>query len=92
MKPEEFMSYLYSKTDEDYGIMIPPIEAQDGLNILIEHFLGEDWTPSNTDNEQINSEAIYEILKRYSNVFSKRSLSIFEFIEKRRGQNKGTTD
>lgn len=50
----------------DYGLFPPPTNAQEGLRILIKHFLGEDWyavDPIST--EQVNSVAIYEILERY---------------------------
>jgi hypothetical protein len=59
--------------EKDYGIFPPPTEAQEGLNVLIKHFLGEDWYTANPINqEQANTEAIYQILSKYPN---RRTLS-----------------
>ena len=38
-----FMDELLKNADEDSGLCSPPIDAQKGLNILIDHFLGEDF-------------------------------------------------
>ena len=69
MTPEEFMKQAYENDEHGadyYGIMPPPTNAQHGLNILIEHFLGKDWyTTCSIHSEQVNTEAIYEILKKY---------------------------
>ena len=65
MKAEKFKKLIHSKSNKDYGLCPPPIEAQEALNILIEHFLGEDWyvvMPVST--EQVNAEAVYEILRK----------------------------
>lgn len=43
MKPKEFARMVYGIADKDYGVCPPPIEAQTGLDILINHFLGDDW-------------------------------------------------
>ena len=65
MRPERFLRELELKSDKDYGLMPYPIDAQEGLNILIDHFLGKDWYVVNPiSTEQVNTEAIYEILKR----------------------------
>lgn len=70
MTPDEFMKktceYSIEKYGTDnYGIMPPPCDAQLGLNCLIVHLLGKDWYSFSASNEQANTEAIYEILRRY---------------------------
>ena len=63
---KKFREELLAKSDKDYGICPPPIEAQEGLNVLIKHFLGEDWyVMMSISQEQVNAEAIYQILKEY---------------------------
>lgn len=71
MTPEEFNKILMKKkiemNDED-NIFCPPTSDYEGLNILIRHFLGDRWYSYNPiSHEQINSEAIYEILQKYPN-------------------------
>lgn len=66
MEPKEFQDMIYKKANKDYGICPPPMEAQFGLNILIDHFLGEEWHVAMPIGvEQVNTEAINEILKRF---------------------------
>lgn len=66
MIAQEFLDTIYAKADKDYGLFPPPTNAQFGLNILFKHFLGEDWyTTLSMNNEQVNTEAIFEILKKY---------------------------
>ena len=72
MRSEEFIEEVYRKADKDYGLCPPPIKAQDGLNILRDHFLGEDWYCTlSMPTEQVNTEAIHDILRLYP---KKRSL------------------
>lgn len=81
MTPDEFLDQLYEdeKEKEYYGIFPPPTDAQHGLNILIEHFLGKDWYASGSmHTAQVNSEAIHEILKRYP---KKKSFSVIEYLK-----------
>lgn len=82
MTPEDFITFVSEKDDTDYGICPAPVDAQTGLNILIDHFLGEGWYVSMPIcQEQVNTEAIYEILKKYPNVdksFIDRLLGIFK--------------
>lgn len=81
MTPEEFTKQLYESVEEDYyGIFPPPTEAQHGLDILIKHFLGKDYYTISTTNGQANSEAIYEILKRYPMRKEKR-YTLLEYIK-----------
>lgn len=66
MNAEKFRQMVLENSGFDYGICPPPTKAQDGLNILIEHFLGKKWygvLP--ISQEQSNTEAIYEILREY---------------------------
>ena len=66
MNTKEFSKHLLEESEEDYGICPPPLEAQKGLNILIEHFLGKDWYVAlSVSTEQVNSEAVYSILLNY---------------------------
>ena len=68
MKPKEFARMVYGIADKDYGICPPPIEAQTGLDILINHFLGDDWCVSfPIGAKQVNTEAVLEILERFPN-------------------------
>jgi hypothetical protein len=72
MNAETFKAALLENDKKDYGLCPPPLDAQKGLNILIEHFLGSDWyvvMPLCT--EQVNAEAVYEILRRHG---EKRSI------------------
>lgn len=70
MTTKEFEDFLEKEimTEEDKkNIFSPPLEPQIALNILIEHFLGKDWyTPNPIGAKQVNTEAVYEILGRYS--------------------------
>jgi len=67
MTPEDFKQYMKDRTGStDYGICPPPLSAQEALDILTTHFLGNDWcvtTPCCT--EQVNTEAVHDILWSY---------------------------
>lgn len=66
MNAETFRQNLLKGDKNNYGICPPPLEAQKGLDILIEHFLGKDWCVTlPLHQDQVNSEAVYEILLRY---------------------------
>jgi hypothetical protein len=66
MNSEDFKNNILNKSKVDYGICPPPTNAQEGLKILIDHFLGEDWYVSlSISQEQVNTEAIYQILRKY---------------------------
>ena len=80
MTPEEFLEVVYSQSDEDYGLCSPPIDAQQALNILKDHFLGEDWYVSMPQSpEQCNTDIVHSIL-----FFNKHSM-LKRFIDKLRG-------
>lgn len=68
MRAEEFIKIVEDmdeKGSEYYGIFPPPTNAQFGLDVLIKHFLGDDWYSISTNTMQGNTEAIYDILKKY---------------------------
>lgn len=68
MEAEEFIKIVEDmdeKGSEYYGIFPSPTDAQFGLDILIKHFLGDDWYSISTNTMQGNTEAIYDILKKY---------------------------
>lgn len=65
MTPQEFGEIVNKESDIDYGLCPPPITAERGLDILIDHFLGKDWyVVMSMSKEQVYTEAIYEILER----------------------------
>lgn len=52
----------------DYGIFNPPMDAQVALNELCRYLLGPDWYDSSgcTNPEQINTEIVCQIEKKYT--------------------------
>jgi hypothetical protein len=74
MESEKFMDSLLKESKVDYGLCPPPITAEKGLNILIEHFLGVEWYVNiPLSQEQCYTQAIYEILEK-----TKKRKSIFK--------------
>lgn len=66
MTPERFFEEAKKKDGHDYGMLPPPTTAKDALNVLINHFLGENWyVEMPMGVEQIYTEAVYEILEKY---------------------------
>lgn len=69
MTTKEFTNFLEKEimTEEDKeNIFAPPLEPQIALDILQRHFLGEDWyTVNPISAKQVNTEVVYEILRRY---------------------------
>lgn len=69
MTTKEFEDFLEKEimTKEDKkNIFAPPLEPQIALDILRKHFLGEDWYTANPiSTKQVNTEVVYEILRRY---------------------------
>lgn len=84
MEAEKFKQMTLDKSKKSYGMCPPPTKAQDGLNILINHFLGEDWYMTMpVSQEQVNTEAIYNILSLFP-----RKKAFKEFlINKLKGEN-----
>ena len=65
MRPDDFIENLKKEDNFDYGLCPPPVKADKGLDVLIKHFLGDDWCvtmPIST--EQVYTEAIYAILEK----------------------------
>ena len=56
----------------DYGIFPPPMKAQVAVNELCRFFLGEDYWTIVNNNEQVNTEIVYEIESKYKKVNRKR--------------------
>ena len=66
----------------------PPTQAQEGIDILIKHFLGDNWYCISTNNEQANTEAIYEILQKYP----RKSIgNVIKRLWRKYGKKKETT-
>jgi hypothetical protein len=64
MKVKEYIKKV--EEDDSCGIFYPPTDAQTGLDVLINHFLGEDWYDVNpVTQKQVNTKAILEIIYRY---------------------------
>ena len=60
---------LYKLTDmKDYGLCPPAMKAQVALNELCKYFLGEDWYAVCGSQEQINTEIVFEIERKYKGV------------------------
>lgn len=65
-------TYWLENEAEDCGIMQPPLPAQKAISFLIDYLLGENWYVVNPVNaEQCNTQAIHEILLRYSKEYRK---------------------
>ena len=55
----------FKKTMSNKGAY-PSLNAQEGLNILMKHFLGENWyVVDPIHNDQVNAVLVYEILEKY---------------------------
>ena len=60
---------LYKLTDmKDYGLCLPAMKAQVALSELCRYFLGDDWYTVCGSREQINTEIVFEIEKKYKGV------------------------
>lgn len=65
-KEEKLLNRILKLTDgKDYGIFPPPMNAQIAVNELCRYFLGDDWYTIVTNNEQANTEIVYEIERKY---------------------------
>ena len=51
----------------EYGIFPPPMKAQIAVDELCRFFLGEDYWTIVSNNEQANTEIVFEIECRYKN-------------------------
>lgn len=90
MTAKEFAEITYRNNEQEWkdSILPPPTQAQEGLDILIKHFLGDNWYCISTNNEQANTEAIYEILQKYP---SKSIGNVIKRIWRKYGKKKETT-
>lgn len=63
----EIIERIFKLTDQkDYGMCSPPLKAQDAINELAKHFLGDDWYSTGMGNtEQINTEIVINIENMY---------------------------
>ena len=66
MTTKEFREILKNKTEEE-------MDAQFFLRILIRHFLGEDWYYMYWFQNDINAEAVMDILRIYPKPSIKRA-------------------
>lgn len=82
MTVKEFLDKTYAVHGDKYGIIPPPTEAQDGLNVLIKHFLGDDWyTVNPVCTRQANTEAIAQILMNTQKLnFFQKLKNLFQSI------------
>ena len=65
MTPQKFLDEVYSKSDIDYGLAPPPTTSRDALEVLTNHFLGEDWyTMMPMSDEQVITEIVVSILTK----------------------------
>jgi hypothetical protein len=87
MTSKEFMSKKLEEDKENYDSSnmsyCPETEPVEGLNILIHHFLGEDWyVPDPMNTEQIITIAVTKILELYPNrAFAERFKNIWKYIK-----------
>lgn len=69
INPEKFIENIINKNDLDKydDICPPPINAQEGLNVLVEHFIGKSWCLMAPvfSKQQNNTFVIHEILIQY---------------------------
>lgn len=68
---KQFTEWLENDA-EDCGILSPPLEPQEAIKFLIDYLLGEDWYCVGPIHQtQVNTEAVFEILMKYSKRFRK---------------------
>ena len=82
MTPEHFIDSLMKDASRDYGLCPPPIKAEKGLDILIRHFLGDDWyVVMPLSQEQVYTEAICAILEKTQKK-KKKKFTLFKTKER----------
>ena len=68
---KKFTDWLENEA-EDCGILSPPLEPQMALDFLKDYLLGEEWyVCSPICQKQVNTEIVYEILRKHSKKFRK---------------------
>jgi len=81
MTPKHFIDSLMKEVSRDYGLCPPPIKAEKGLDILIRHFLGDDWyVVMPLSQEQVYTEAICAILEKTQKK-KKKNFTLFKAEE-----------
>lgn len=80
-----FIEWLKSENSKDPDNMLPPaLDFEKAIYFLKNYLLGEDWyveypgTP-----KQINTDIVYDILKKYSKKFRKE-LKVYEKEQKKK--------
>ena len=64
---ETYDRLLKLTNGKSYGVFMPPMDAQVAVRELCKHFLGDDWYSINPCSaEQINTEIVFEIERRYN--------------------------
>lgn len=68
-----FLKWLKKENEKDKENMMPvALNAQLAISFLKDYLLGQDWYFSvSISEEQINTEIVFEILKKYSKEFKK---------------------
>jgi DNA replication initiation complex subunit (GINS family) len=65
------------RNEDPENIFAPPMKAQDAVDMLMHYLLGEDWYSVNpVSTEQINTEAVYDILMKHSRRFRREEKQI----------------
>lgn len=83
----EFVKSKYRVGADGFPNYPDGTDAQEGLNILIKHFLGDDWyVVDPLPNCQVNTLAIYEILQKYpkkQSLFKRVKRFFIQFFSKK---------
>lgn len=68
---ESFTEWLKSQKDPE-NILPPELDFEKAIQFLKNYLLGEDWYVNYSGStKQINTEIVYDILKKYSKKFRK---------------------
>lgn len=68
---ESFTEWLKSQEDPE-NILPPELDFEKAIQFLKNYLLGEDWYVNYSGSaKQINTEIVYDILKKYSKKFRK---------------------
>jgi hypothetical protein len=79
MLAEDFVKERYEKEGwKGYGH--PPTESKEAIQILMNHFLGENYYVDTSESfDQVTTAAVYAILKRYPQKKDKRQMKLNKF-------------
>lgn len=68
---ESFTEWLKSQEDPE-NILPPELDFEKAIQFLKDYLLGEDWYVNYSGSaKQINTDIVYDILKKYSKKFRK---------------------